>query len=73
MAQLYAVLVESVCRNLKLTEQTLNKQLAEDGIALKLPEPLHFKPRGCGHLFTINYPSGSSNADMCKWNISNNE
>lgn len=67
MAQLYAVLVESVCRNLKLTEQSLNKQLEKDGTALKLPEPIHFKPRSCGHLFTINYPAGTSNAEMAQY------
>ncbi|XP_046747991.1 ufm1-specific protease 2 [Diprion similis] len=67
MAQLYAVLVESVCRNLKLTEQTLSNQLAKDGAVFKLPESIHFKPRGCGHLFTINYPAGFSDADMYQY------
>ncbi|XP_012268207.2 ufm1-specific protease 2 [Athalia rosae] len=70
MAQLYAVLVESVCRNLKLIEQSLYKQLVENGVAIKLPEPIHFKPRGCGHLFTITYPAASTNAEMLHYRTS---
>lgn len=31
-----------------------------------LPEIMHFKPRGCGHLFTIAYSVSSTNDDTSK-------
>ncbi|XP_043268584.1 ufm1-specific protease 2 isoform X2 [Venturia canescens] len=56
-ANLYAILVESVCRNIRLIERSFVEQMKESD-ELRLPVPLHFKPRACGHLITVTYPVG---------------
>lgn len=56
-AELHAILVESICRNIRLIEmQQQDSQFEDIKLSAKLPEVMHFKPRGCGHLFTIAYP-----------------
>ncbi|KAG7204683.1 hypothetical protein KM043_005097 [Ampulex compressa] len=64
---LHAVLVEAICRNIKLIEQSLKQQLDENGLSVKLPIPLHFKPHNCGHFFTTVYPKGSTDADTAEY------
>lgn len=66
LAGLYEILVESICRNLKLTNDSLQRQLEVEGLNLSLPEPLHFKPMNFGHLFTLVYPIGILATDACK-------
>ena len=69
LSQLYAVLVESVCRNLRLIGKSFEDQLKNEGLELKLPVPIHFKPPGFGHLITIVYLARSSTEENCKGNI----
>ncbi|XP_011311376.1 ufm1-specific protease 2 [Fopius arisanus] len=59
--RLYSILVESVCRNLRLIERSFTHELNQE--KLKVPEVLHFKPRNCMHLVTVAYPRGSSDED----------
>ncbi|XP_011702263.1 PREDICTED: ufm1-specific protease 2 [Wasmannia auropunctata] len=56
-AELHAILVESTCRNIRLIEIQQENQSEET----KLPEVMHFKPQGCGHLFTAVYPGNATN------------
>lgn len=35
-------------------------------LSAKLPEVMHFKPRGYGHFFTIIYPGDSTNDSTSK-------
>lgn len=64
-AELHAILVESTCRNIRLIEMQQENQSEDVKLPTKLPEIMHFKPRGCGHLFTVVYP-GNSNDDTSK-------
>lgn len=64
--ELHAILVESICRNIRLIEIQQEKQSEETELFTKLPEILHFKPQGCGHLFTVAYPGNSSNDNISK-------
>ncbi|XP_025152563.1 ufm1-specific protease 2 isoform X2 [Harpegnathos saltator] len=64
--ELHAILVESICRNIRLIEMQQKKQSEETELFKKLPEILHFKPQGCGHLFTIAYP-GNFTSDNTKY------
>lgn len=59
--ELHAILVESICRNIRLIEMRQDSQFDDIKLSAKLPEVMHFKPRGCGHLFTIVYPDDSTN------------
>lgn len=65
-SQLYEVLVESVCRNLRLIGKSFEEQLENEDLEVKLPVPMHFKPPDFGHLITIAYLVGSSAKDNCK-------
>ncbi|CAL1683447.1 unnamed protein product [Lasius platythorax] len=61
-AELHAILVESICRNIRLIEMQQQDPESEDiKLSAKLPEVMHFKPRGYGHFFTIIYPGDSTN------------
>lgn len=64
-AELYGILVESICRNIKLIERCLEEQL--DRTTLSNPRPIHFKPQSCGHLLTVVYPSGCSDQDTMEY------
>ncbi|XP_066592304.1 ufm1-specific protease 2 isoform X2 [Prorops nasuta] len=66
-SELYDILIESVCRNIKLVEQFFNEQLQEENSEIRLPQFLHFKPEGCGHLITLLYPYGCSNEDKFEY------
>lgn len=57
-ADLYGILVESMCRNIKLIEKCFENQLQKSETSIKLPLPTHFKPQGFGHLITVVYPNG---------------
>ena len=65
-SQLYEVLVESVCRNLRLIGKSFEEQLGNKDLKMKLPVPMHFKPPDFGHLITIAYLVGSSTQDNGK-------
>lgn len=65
-ADLYGILVESMCRNIKLIEKCFGDQLQESEQSLKLPLPIHFKPQGFGHLLTVVYPNGQTDKQTCK-------
>ncbi|XP_076178885.1 UFM1 specific peptidase 2 isoform X2 [Ptiloglossa arizonensis] len=64
-ADLYGILVESMCRNIKLIEKCFGDQLQESEQSLKLPLPIHFKPQGFGHLLTVVYPNGQTDKQTC--------
>lgn len=64
--ELHAILVESICRNIRLIEIQQEKQSKETELPTKLPEILHFKPRCCGYLLTVAYPSDSTNDNTSK-------
>lgn len=66
-AELHAILVESICRSIRLIEiQQQDPQFQDMKLSAKLPEVMHFKPRGCGHFFTIVYPGDSTNDNTSK-------
>lgn len=54
---LYDILVESLCRTLRLIEENLLDQLEQaDEEELLVPLTYHFKPEGFGHFYTCIYP-----------------
>jgi len=69
-ADLHAILVESICRNIRLIEMQHENQQPkyheDTKLFLKSCEIMHFKPQSCGHLLTIVYPNNSSNIDTGK-------
>lgn len=65
-ADLYGILVESMCRSIKLIEKCFENQLQKSETSIKLPIPIHFKPQGFGHLITVVYPSGYSDKETSK-------
>jgi hypothetical protein len=67
VADLRAVLVRSVCRNLKLAENSFLKQLSDSegtSFVLSAPEPYHFLPPGCGHFVTVMYPKKKPDSEL---------
>ncbi|KAF3428350.1 hypothetical protein E2986_03151 [Frieseomelitta varia] len=66
-ADLYGILVESMCRNIKLIEKCFENQLQKSETSIKLPLPIHFKPQGFGHLITVVYPSGYSDKETMEY------
>lgn len=58
---LHAILVESICRNIKLIEMHQENHIESEDLSMKLPNVMHFKPQYCGHLFTLAYPANSTN------------
>ncbi|XP_034936264.1 ufm1-specific protease 2-like [Chelonus insularis] len=58
--QVYSILVESVCRSLRLIERSIMEQINENKNVLRVPEVLHFKLPSFDHLFTIAYSDISS-------------
>lgn len=53
---LYAILVESVCRSLRLIERSLVDQMKFSS-GISVPKFYHFQPMEFGHFFTCVYPS----------------
>ncbi|XP_043793595.1 probable Ufm1-specific protease 2 isoform X3 [Apis laboriosa] len=66
-ADLYGILVESMCRNIKLVEKCFENQLQRSETPIKLPIPIHFKPQGFGHLITVVYPNGYSDKETIEY------
>lgn len=66
-ADLYGILVESMCRNIKLVEKCFENQLQKSETPIKLPIPIHFKPQGFGHLITVVYPNGYSDKETIEY------
>ncbi|XP_051169272.1 ufm1-specific protease 2 [Leptopilina boulardi] len=60
LSRLYEVLVESVCRNLRLIGKSFEEQIENNTSKMKLPIPMHFKPTDFGHLMTIAYLAEST-------------
>lgn len=58
LVQLYDILVESLCRILRLTERNLITQLKSGLSRPGTPVVYHFKPEELGHFFTCVYPDG---------------
>lgn len=65
-ADLYGILVESMCRNIKLVERCFETRLEKSERSMKLSVPVHFNPPGFGHLLTVVYPSGSTDKERSK-------
>ncbi|XP_063710149.1 probable Ufm1-specific protease 2 [Culicoides brevitarsis] len=63
LSSLYEILVESLCRILRLTERNLLTQLKTSGKDLNAPIMYHFKPEELGHFFTCIYRAGVSDDD----------
>ncbi|XP_044748570.1 ufm1-specific protease 2-like [Coccinella septempunctata] len=57
LIRLYAILVESILKNLKAYHLTLLKNLTEKD-ALVVPECYHFYPINCGHFISVWMPTG---------------
>ncbi|XP_068148526.1 probable Ufm1-specific protease 2 [Drosophila tropicalis] len=57
MLRLYDVLIESICRALRLFEQSLNEYLqeSESGGKLLVPKSYHFYPQEFGHFLSCAY------------------
>ncbi|CAL7945048.1 unnamed protein product [Xylocopa violacea] len=64
---LYGILVESMCRNIKLVERWFENQFQRSESSIKLSIPIHFKPQGFGHLLTVVYPSGYTDKDTIEY------
>lgn len=65
-AELHAILVESICRNIRLIEMQQENQFENIKLPKNLPEVMHFKPHSCGHLFTVAYPANFTNDNTSK-------
>lgn len=66
-AELHAILVESICRNIILIEMQQQDLQLDIKLSAKLPEVMHFKPQSCGHLFTIAYSDDSTNDNTMEY------
>lgn len=64
-AELHAIIVESVCRNIKLIEKCQENQ-SEKTTCITLPEIVHLRLQDCRHLFTIAYASNYTNDNTSK-------
>ncbi|PSN53636.1 putative Ufm1-specific protease 2 [Blattella germanica] len=62
VVRLYAVLVDSLCRNLKLMENSFLDQVLDSTVSM--PESFHFLPPECGHFVTVVYPKKRKDADL---------
>lgn len=67
ISSLYDILIESVCRALRLIERSILNQLPdlEDNSELSIPVTYHFLPPDIGHFITCCYSSGHSDKSMC--------
>lgn len=59
---LYDILIESLCRTLRIIEENLLDQLRR-GEDLSVPLTFHFKPEGFGHFYTCIYPQSIPDED----------
>lgn len=60
ISELYAILVDALCRSLRLFERCLSKSTKP----LTPPRPYHFVPSNLGHFFTTVYQDGCSESDL---------
>ena len=76
VTDLYAVLVGSVCRNLRLAESSFLKQLSDSessSFAVSAPEPYHFLPPECGHFVTVMYPKKKPDCELGRYLLSHQQ
>lgn len=69
VVHLYAVLVDSLLRNLKLAENSFLQQTSnceDSALAICAPEPYHFLPPECGHFVTVMYPEKKPDSELGK-------
>lgn len=59
---LYDILVESLCRTLRLIEENMLEQLQLDD-DFSIPESFHYKPAKFGHFYTCIYPNAIPDSD----------
>lgn len=59
---LYDILVESLCRTLRIIEENILEQLQLSD-ELAVPQTFHFKPDGFGHFYTCIYPQSIPDDD----------
>lgn len=59
---IYDILVESLCRTLRLIEDNILEQLQQSD-ELSVPESFHFKPENFGHFYTCVYPQSIPDDD----------
>jgi Ufm1-specific protease 2 len=59
---LYDILVESLCRTLRLIEDNIHEQLQQSD-ELSIPESFHFKPDNFGHFYTCVYQQSTPDDD----------
>lgn len=67
---LYEILIEGLCRNLRLMERCLLQQIEKsepDNVVIYLPEPFHFYPEVCGHFITRFYAKGEQEDILGKY------
>ncbi|PNF30304.1 putative Ufm1-specific protease 2 [Cryptotermes secundus] len=67
VVHLYAVLVDSLLRNLKLAENSFLQQITnfeDSAFAICAPEPYHFFPPECGHFVTVMYPEKKPDSEL---------
>lgn len=60
VSELYAILVDALCRSLRLFERCLS----QSSKPLTPPRPYHFVPSNFGHFFTMVYQDGFSDSDL---------
>lgn len=60
VSQLYGMLVDTLCRSLRLFERCLSHKTE----ALSSPKPFHFAPPKLGHFFTVIYQSGDDDENL---------
>lgn len=60
-SELYNVLVDSLCRSLRLLERHLSRGALPPA---QPPATYHFRPPAVGHFFTIIYPKGMSDNEL---------
>lgn len=67
VVHLYAVLVDSLWRNLKLAENSFLQQISnfeDPAFAICAPEPYHFLPPECGHFVTVMFPEKKPDSEL---------
>lgn len=63
VGRLYDVLIESICRSLRLFEHSMIEQLEKENGQLMAPQAFHFFPQEFGHFISICFLEGLSDDD----------
>lgn len=73
---MYEILIESLCRNLRLVERSILSQMTKnkgktngDILSVSMPEPFHFMPDICGHFITRFYPKNSVESHLGNYHL----